>query len=153
MGREELNSYSAPTCAYLWGKGAGDAASSVVRDAICAILKMPSDKHTLPYLIKVAHNIWISRLRRQRAHLRALSALPAVGDYSSSPLSQLIAEEEYEMLVNKLTDKQLKVLVLRHVESRSYQEIADILGVSIGAASGLVTRANQKARKVLSEDE
>jgi RNA polymerase sigma-70 factor (ECF subfamily) len=56
-------------------------------------------------------------------------------------------------LIKKLPDEQREVLVMRHYEELSFQEIADQTGVSINTALGRMRYALINLRKMLEKQE
>lgn len=53
--------------------------------------------------------------------------------------------------INSLPDNQKVAFTLCHVESLSYREIADVMGLSVGAVESLLQRAKQQLRKSLAK--
>ena len=54
--------------------------------------------------------------------------------------------------MERLGPKHREILVLRNVKNLSYEEIADILGVSIGTVKSRIARARESLRSKLGED-
>jgi RNA polymerase sigma-70 factor (ECF subfamily) len=57
--------------------------------------------------------------------------------------------ENIREMIKKLPDEQREVLVMRHYEDLSFQEIADQTGVSINTALGRMRYALMNMRKVI----
>ncbi len=73
-------------------------------------------------------------------------------DHSPSPAAQL-ADKEKSIRIRKAVDSlpngKKEVVVLRHVEELSYEEIAAITGVSLGTVKSRLARARNDLRKKL----
>lgn len=54
--------------------------------------------------------------------------------------------------MNRLGAKHREVLTLRNVKNLSYEEIADVLGVSVGTVKSRIARARESLRAKLGED-
>jgi RNA polymerase sigma-70 factor (ECF subfamily) len=54
--------------------------------------------------------------------------------------------------MEKLGTKHREILILRNVRNLSYEEIADILGISIGTVKSRIARARESLRSRLGED-
>jgi RNA polymerase sigma-70 factor (ECF subfamily) len=54
--------------------------------------------------------------------------------------------------MEKLSAKHREILILRNVKNLSYEEIADILGISVGTVKSRIARARESLRAKLGED-
>ncbi|MBP6385271.1 MAG: sigma-70 family RNA polymerase sigma factor [Pseudarcicella sp.] len=114
----------------------------------------------LPWLLRIAHNMAIDNFRRNKRY-------PTVVFEDGSQVfnSFEFAEESYEdlqiksetytnlrELFKKLPDHQREVLVMRHFEEMSFQEIADTTGVSINTALGRMRYALINLRKMMTQN-
>jgi len=78
-----------------------------------------------------------------------------LADKEPSPCQALIRKDRLRIVaaaIESLPEEQRQVLVLRYWEGKSTQEIAEVLGKSIGAVYGLLNRAKSKIRKLLDDD-
>ncbi|MEP6849588.1 MAG: sigma-70 family RNA polymerase sigma factor [Acidobacteriota bacterium] len=119
------------------------------------------------YLYRIATNLAISELRRRkRRRLLSLTGLfqneidegidfePP--DQRSLPDEDLVESERnrhIEKAIAALPDKYRAPIVLREIEERSYDEIAQILGLGLGTTKSRISRARgllkEKLRKYL----
>jgi RNA polymerase sigma-70 factor (ECF subfamily) len=113
----------------------------------------------LPWVLRIAHNMAIDYFRRDKRYPNV------VFDDGSSVFNTLdFAEDSYEDLqirneshahlrdlIKRLPDSQREVLVMRHYEDMSFQEIADATGVSINTALGRMRYALINLRKMMSK--
>ncbi len=111
----------------------------------------------LPWIVRIAHNMAIDYFRRDKRY-------PTIVFEDGTPVFNTLdfAEESYETLqikqethehlrslIKSLPDQQREVLVMRHYEDMSFQEIADATGVSINTALGRMRYALINLRKMM----
>ncbi|HEX2623570.1 MAG TPA: sigma-70 family RNA polymerase sigma factor [Phototrophicaceae bacterium] len=93
--------------------------------------------------------------RRRGKHRQHDEISETMSDDDSTPEEYLLEHQEVETLrqaLNQLSDEQQGILVLRFIERKSHQEVADILGKSITAVKSIQHRAlTQLARNLGSE--
>ena len=78
----------------------------------------------------------------------------AMGVGTGDPLGALLAAERHTQLrvaIAKLPVKDMEMLLLKHVDDCSYQEIAQRLGVTAGVVQMRLFRARQKLREIMLE--
>ena len=117
------------------------------------------------WLKTVTRNVCLNHLSRYRARWRFFSELGrpdaenAETDYEAtlvserSPaleLEQADLREHLEQALRRLPDHQRVPLVLFHFENTSYQDIAGVLGVSVGKVKTDIHRGREALRKLLS---
>jgi len=112
----------------------------------------------LPWILRIAHNLAIDCFRRDKRYPEVVfedgSNVFNTLDFSEDSVeSQQIRQETHEHLrelIQRLPEPQRQVLVMRHYEDLSFQEIADATGVSINTALGRMRYALINLRKQLS---
>ena len=70
----------------------------------------------------------------------------------TDPLDALLATERFAQLrqaMKSLPAKDVEMLLLKHVDDRSYQDIAACMGVTAGVVQMRLFRARQKLREIL----
>lgn len=60
--------------------------------------------------------------------------------------------ERVATCMEKLGKKHREILVLRNVQNHSYEEVAEILGISVGTVKSRIARAREALRELLGED-
>ncbi|MEP7074912.1 MAG: sigma-70 family RNA polymerase sigma factor [Acidobacteriota bacterium] len=117
------------------------------------------------YLYRIATNLAISELRRRkRRRLLSLTGLfqneidegidfePP--DQRSLPDADLVVSErnrQIEKAIAALPDKYRAPIVLREIEERSYDEIAQILGLGLGTTKSRISRARGLLKEKLTK--
>lgn len=104
------------------------------------------------------HRRWFSRHRRQEVELDAEDEAGSrvwnepVADRGYDPYVLLLNEERHQMLEEALREINpvfRSALVLRDMEDASYEEIAEILQISLGTVKSRILRGREALRKVL----
>ena len=132
--------------------GCRSEAEDVVQDAfVQAYLKLETFKHNsrfYTWLYRIAFNVSISRRRRRRVEISWDESRELTGeeplDDGVSPVEPLEEAERRELLqqaMTRLTDEHRAIIVLRHMEEFSYEDIAQILDISVGTVRSRLHRA------------
>ncbi len=115
----------------------------------------------LPWILRIAHNMAIDYFRKEKRYptvvLEDGSKVFNSFQFAEDSIEdiQLKADQVANVreLIKKLPDEQREVLVMRHYEDLSFQEIADQTGVSINTALGRMRYALINLRKMLNKQE
>jgi RNA polymerase sigma-70 factor (ECF subfamily) len=116
------------------------------------------------WLLTIARNLFLNELRYRTRHPtvsmqaseeegQAHFALPS-GPAALHPDAALIERELHEAIdaaLQKLPENQRTAMVLRRYEDLSYEEIAVVLGVSVGSVKSLLFRARTTLRELLAD--
>jgi RNA polymerase sigma-70 factor (ECF subfamily) len=127
-------------------------AEDVVQDAfVQAYVNLKSFKHNSKFytwLYRIAFNAAISRRRRKRVTLSVDQNREATGDepldHQSGPSHAMeLAEQQVKLqqAMDRLSEEHRAIIVLRHLEESSYEDIAEILGISVGTVRSRLHRA------------
>jgi len=107
------------------------------------------------WLNRITANHCLNRLRERVPHTSLDDdAAPALPSTWASPLEALEEADlarRLEELLAVMPENQRRALVLKRFGDLSYQEIAEVMGVSPDAVDGLIKRARQFLRKALKE--
>ena len=115
------------------------------------------------WLKTVTRNLCLNHLSRYRSRWRLFSEMGRDDQESSEPYEATLATpgspavdleradeaEQLERALRGLPDHQRVPLVLFHFEDRSYQEIAALLGVSLGKVKTDIHRGRETLKKYL----
>ena len=117
------------------------------------------------WIFKIANNAAIDHLRKRELDTLSLdgsphaatpdaieATIPQVGAKGESSLDELVARElggEIEQAISRLRPEYRSCILLRHVEGRPYEEIADILSLPLGTVKTYIHRARHELREAL----
>lgn len=117
------------------------------------------------WLFKIANNVAIDHLRRRRIETISMDGSPHATTASDveattlnlelqqeSALDELEAKElgsAIEQAIGKLRPEYRSCIMLRHVEGRSYEEIAATLDLPLGTVKTYIHRARHELREAL----
>ena len=117
------------------------------------------------WLFKIANNHAIDHLRRARLKTVSIHGSPHAVDREreqetrivlqapgETPEQEVLALElgsEIEAAISHLRAEYRTVVILRHVENRPYEEIAEIMDVPIGTVKTFLHRARSELREAL----
>jgi RNA polymerase sigma-70 factor (ECF subfamily) len=117
------------------------------------------------WIFKIANNVAIDQLRRRELNTLSLDGAPdartmeeveatalQATDRSELPLAELESRELgglIESAVAKLRPEYRSCILLRHVEGRSYEEIAETLDLPLGTVKTYIHRARLELREYL----
>ncbi|HKY96288.1 MAG TPA: sigma-70 family RNA polymerase sigma factor [Gemmatimonadaceae bacterium] len=119
------------------------------------------------WLFKIANNLTIDHLRRRRVDTISIEGAPdavtaesakatsiAVVSADESPLEELESRElgtAIERAIGKLRPEYRACIMLRHVEDKSYEEIAEIVKLPLGTVKTYIHRARHELRAALGD--
>jgi len=131
---------------------------------IKAIRTLKSGKYNeegkfLPWILRIAHNLAIDQFRKDKRYPTIVmedgsSVFNTLEFSEESVENKQIKQDTYNLLkkyVQELPEAQKEVLVMRHYMQMSFQEIADVTGVSINTALGRMRYALINLRKKLKQ--
>jgi RNA polymerase sigma-70 factor, ECF subfamily len=109
------------------------------------------------WLKAVTRNVCLNHLSRYRARWQLAgeeeaALVPAAADSPALQLEDADRRERLARVLNCLPDHQRVPLVLFHFEEMSYQDIALVLGISVGKVKTDIHRGRQALRAQLSDD-
>jgi RNA polymerase sigma factor (sigma-70 family) len=142
-----------------------DTAEEIVHDVFLSLWMrretLRPDIDIRVYLAVAVRN----RTRNLRAHAQVVQATedavsneiltpPGMGQSFPSADSELEADEfwkAYRSVLSTLTDREREAALLRWEEGFTFEQIAEVLGLSIVGARGVVMRAQNKVQAALAE--
>ncbi|MFL5979166.1 MAG: sigma-70 family RNA polymerase sigma factor, partial [Gaiellaceae bacterium] len=128
---------------------AEDVTQTTFMNAFRAMERGERPRQPQNWLITIAHNVCRQRFRQSQRRPNEVvyeeELAEAVVDEDA------LSAEDIRRALGHLAFNQRSALVMRELEGRSYQEIAEILGVSVSAVETLIFRARRALREQLEE--
>ena len=147
-------------CRHMLGNAhdAEDAAQDTFLKAYQALPKFQPDASLYTWLYRIATNVCIDRRRKpvfeslfggsdegeQLVHDHASDAPSPEKLYQSKQLGQALQES-----LDRLSPKLRAIIVLKEIEELSYEEIADVLDISMGTVKSRIARAREELQKYM----
>src|ERR671929_609379 len=126
---------------------AEDVTQTTFLNAYRAIERGERPQKPQNWLIAIAHNVCRQRFRQTQ---RRPSEVAYEEDLAEAVVDEdAISAEDIRRALGHLAFNQRSALVMRELEGRSYQEIADILGVTTSAVETLIFRPRRALREQL----
>jgi RNA polymerase sigma-70 factor (ECF subfamily) len=142
-------------------EAANDLVQETFMKAFSSLATYRSEYRFSTWLYKIAANSSIDFLRKRRIHVLSLdrpvetndgSMEIEIPDYSYHPEQDLVRKQQrisIEEAIASLPDKYREVIVFRHQEDKSYEEIADLLNIPVGTVKARIFRARELLKKKL----
>jgi RNA polymerase sigma-70 factor (ECF subfamily) len=168
--RELIRRYERPLFSLLYRmvrdrELAEDLAQETFIKALNAIESYRPEFKFSSWIFKIANNAAIDQLRRRELDTLSLEGSPnavtpeameatalQIGDRQESPLDTVEAKElggQIEAAIAQLRPEYRSCILLRHVEGRAYEEIAQILNLPLGTVKTYIHRARNELRQAL----
>lgn len=157
-----VDAYGRRVFSYCWrmcGRGAEDLAQEVFVKLYFALGQFEPGRALSPFLFRIAHNHCLDALRRRR-----VPTVPIESDSECGGLGARIpdpgptpAESAKRSEVGRAVDKAMgslppayrSVLVMRHVEGLSYEEISEALNLPMATVKIRIHRGREKLQQML----
>ncbi len=117
------------------------------------------------WIFKIANNAAIDHLRRRQLDTLSLEGAPGatspdrveatalqLSDKGETPLQEMEARElgsAIERAIGRLRPEYQACVILRHIEDRPYEEIAEILDLPLGTVKTYLHRARAELKEIL----
>jgi RNA polymerase sigma factor (sigma-70 family) len=148
-----VDRYRTPLTRYCAGIVGPSRAEDVVQQALInahdALQRTDEVRHLRSWLYRIAHNASLNVLRAVRDDVSLDAASDAAAIAEDGPAAAFERNERFRATVDalqELPERQRAALVLRELEGRSHEEIAETLGVTSGAARQHLMRARVALR-------
>src|SRR5689334_19383861 len=146
-----------------------ELAEDLTQDTFIKVLshldKYRSEFKFSSWLFKIANNVAIDHLRRRQLDTVSIDGSPhstttdmteatsfELPTHDETPLQELEARElgsEIERAISRLRPEYRSCILLRHVEDKSYEEIAATLDLPLGTVKTYIHRARHELRELL----
>jgi RNA polymerase sigma-70 factor (ECF subfamily) len=166
-GFEELvRRYQRPIVGYVYRMlGDYESALDVTQEVFIKVYnslgKYSSEYKFSTWLYRIAHNAAIDQMRRNPIVAQSLETASADGSYqlqieSPGPSPEQDRERsewrtEIESVVRCLPEAYRELILLRHAQDMSYDEIAEVSGLPLGTVKNRLFRAREMMRKIFIE--
>lgn len=118
------------------------------------------------WLFKIAYNLTVDHLRRKVIKTISIHGSPdavtadqqeatsvtleSTEEAPDARLESLELADQLELAIGKLREEYRTAIILRHVEGRAYEEIAEIMDIPLGTVKTYIFRARRQLRQELS---
>lgn len=139
-----------------------DALQETMLRAYRGLPRFRDDARLSTWLYRIADNVCLDVLRaRKRKPRVSLETMSEAGfdppaQEGEQPEQRALRAEQLRMLrlaMGKLKEKQRHILVLRELQELEYEQIADILDISVGTVKSRIHRARKELLKILKKME
>ena len=144
-----------------------DVADDIFQDTFIKVIKtLKSNSYNeegkfLPWVMRIAHNLIVDHYRKNKKmpmlrETEEFSIFSILTDTSLNAESRIITdviEKDLQKIVQELPPDQREVLMMRIYQDLSFNEIADLTGVSINTALGRMRYAILNMRKVIEKNQ
>ncbi|HPA18844.1 MAG TPA: sigma-70 family RNA polymerase sigma factor [Verrucomicrobiae bacterium] len=146
-------------CYRMCGSGAEDLAQEIFVKLHLAIPQFDPDRALSPFLFRIAHNHCLDALRKRRVPTIPLdpagdafdpgSRIPDPGPSPVDLAGRAELARAVERALESLPPPYRSVLVLRHVDGLSYEEISEALGLPMATVKIRIHRGREKLQQIL----
>jgi RNA polymerase sigma-70 factor, ECF subfamily len=143
-----------------------DVADDVFQDTFVKVIKtLKSQSYNeegkfLPWVMRIAHNLIIDHYRKEKKmpmlreteEFSIFSVLPDNSNNVEGKIITELIEKDLQKILKKLPEDQKEVLEMRIYQDLSFNEIAELTGVSINTALGRMRYAIINLRKIIEKN-
>jgi RNA polymerase sigma-70 factor (ECF subfamily) len=101
------------------------------------------------WLIAIAHNVCRQRFRQAQRRPQEAPLFEDAAEMAVEETEQEYSADDIQRALGHLAFNQRAALVMRELEGRSYAEIAEIMGLTVGAVETLIFRGRRALREQL----
>lgn len=129
-----------------------DLVQDVFEKVMRTVHPIPDGVNEQAWLSRVLHNLLIDKLRRRAARPEQAIYEPVLAPTEERTWWHALTEEEVRATVARLPRKQRVAFELFAFENRSYEQIAEALGVPKATVGTRILRARRKLREILTRE-
>ena len=104
------------------------------------------------WLYRITVNYCLNQGRKRHTHILSLEDVSGVFAHEF-PSDQLAENEAMEQALNRLSDRQKAVIILRYYWALPYSEISEILEIPLGTVKSRLDLALKTMRKIIREQD
>lgn len=132
-----------------------DEAAEILNDGFMKIFtnikRFDFSKPFKPWLRKIMINMAINHYRKKQRSIQAEEIDHAKNDADTDNILSNIAYHEIIELLKKLPPSYRTVFNLHVIEGYKHEEIASLLGISVGASKSALFKAKELLKKILND--
>jgi RNA polymerase sigma-70 factor (ECF subfamily) len=131
---------------------ASDLAQDVFVRAFKGLAKFKGDSSLATWLYRVGVNTCLNRVAVKKPQTESIDAVPRIDERAENPLDMVMRDERAVVVrraIEQLPPKQRATLVLRVYQEMSHEEIANVLGSSVGAVKANFFHALGNLKRLL----
>ena len=131
---------------------ASDLAQDVFVRAFKGLAKFKGDSSLATWLYRVGVNTCLNRVAVKKPQTESIDAVPRIDERADNPLDLVMRDERAVVVrraIEQLPPKQRATLVLRVYQEMSHEEIANVLGSSVGAVKANFFHALGNLKRLL----
>ncbi|MFZ4105729.1 RNA polymerase sigma factor [Flavobacterium sp.] len=143
-----------------------DVADDIFQDTFIKVIKtLKSNSYNeegkfLPWVMRISHNLIVDHFRKNKKmpmlrETEDFSIFSILSDSSPNAECRIITdaiEKDLQKIIQELPDDQKEVLLMRIYQDLSFNEIAELTGVSINTALGRMRYALMNLRKIIEKN-
>ncbi len=117
----------------------------------------PEEGRFSAWILRIANNAAIDHLRRRRRETLALEGSPPAAviqpadrsDSTPARVDQAALRAALDHAIGRLREQYRRCIILRHIEERSYEDIAEIMDLPLGTVKTYLHRARNELKEML----
>ncbi len=143
-----------------------DVADDIFQDTFIKVIKtLKSNSYNeegkfLPWVMRISHNLIVDHFRKNKKmpmlrETEEFSVFSILTDTSLNAEGRIITdviEKDLQKIILELPEDQKEVLMMRIYQDLSFNEIAELTGVSINTALGRMRYALMNLRKIIEKN-
>lgn len=137
-----------------------DVSQEVFLKVYRSLSTFKGDSEFSTWLYRVAKNCALDYIRKRKPASTSLDSSGEEGEgfdvpdtsQSANPEKSVLQAEKGEVLrrcIDKLSDEHREIIILRHVNDYSYEQISKHLGLEVGTVKSRISRAREALKKIL----
>ena len=162
-----INRHQSKIYGFIYSKMADrDVADDIFQDTFIKVIKtLKSNSYNeegkfLPWVMRISHNLIVDHYRKNKKmpmlrETEEFSIFSILTDSSLNAESRIITEvieKDLQRIIKELPNDQKEVLMMRIYQDLSFNEIAEMTGVSINTALGRMRYALMNLRKLIEKN-
>jgi RNA polymerase sigma-70 factor (ECF subfamily) len=110
------------------------------------------DSRLSTWIYRIARNEALNAIERRRPQVIPIDdceELPDAGESPEASHRRRIGRERLERLMDRLEEKQRVAIELRYIGDKTYEEIAEIMGIPLGTVKTYIYRAKLSLKRMM----